>query len=559
MDADNRGENEEQPKKVTPEITNKIPYLQQDFNVRNYLNTEKMTEKQVDRCEFWVSAHRKVKQSGKCNFQGERIVVNDRLNFEYMEEKLENYPDIEVINYLKYGWPLNDQNTEINEEIPPNQKGVHAHHNEVCEYLYRELENGSVIGPFHTNLFGDESCFSPLDTRPKKGTDEVRIILNLSHPFKSGSVNASIDGEKYMGKDMNLWYPTPEDLARIIKRKGKKCKVFIRDLKKAYRQLFLDPLSIPKVGYFFENEIWFDVTLSMGSKSSAYCCQKTSNCITYMFKQEGFENVNYLDDLGGAEVEEKAEEAFTCLGNILRNCGIWESTSKCTPPSEIATFLGILYNTIAMTMEMTPEHLNKLKQLLNEWLDKEQATLREVQQILGKLSFACSTVRSGRVFVSKIINMLKGYPTSGKRRLSSDFKRNIKWWHSYMQDFDEISLFPSFDWGKLDEIMSTDSCLTGCGGWSSGDYFHSKFPEWLTNLPEISINELETMAVIVAVKIWSHKLANSHTLLFCDNQATCDIINTGRACNQFTQECLREICFLTAKVIFWSGVGQQDT
>ena len=346
---------------------------------------------------------------------------------------------------------------------------------------------------------------------------------------------------------MKLKYPTPDDLAKIIRKKGKGCKLFIRDLKKAYRQLFLDPKSIPTVGYVFDNELYFDVSLSMGSKSSAYCCQRTTDCITFIFHEEGFENVNYLDDLGGAEVEEKAAAAFEKLGQILLEMGIWESSSKSVPPTTIGTFLGILYNTLTMTMELTPERLVELRNLLHTWLNKGSATLKEVQQVLGKLAFACSTVRSGRIFMSKIINMLKGFPKTGSRRLGNDFKRDIKWWYCFMQEFDGISIIPNYNWTKPDEELATDSCLTGCGGWLNGNYFHGKYPDWLTSQTNVSINELETMAIIVAFKLWGSKLKNRNFLLFCDNKASCDIINTGKAKNRFAQDCLREICYICAQ------------
>ena len=68
------------------------------------------------------------------------------------------------------------------------------------------------------------------------------------------------------------------------------------------------------------------------------------------------------------------------------------------------------------------------------------------------------------------------------------------------------------------------------------------------------------MAIIVALKVCKEQIRNRHLLLFCDNSATCDIVNTGKVSNEFTQECLREICYLTArintvvKVVFKPGV-----
>ena len=106
---------------------------------------------------------------------------------------------------------------------------------------------------------------------------------------------------------MKVNYPTADDFVKIIRRKGKGCKIFIRDLSKAYRQMWHEQGHVHLLGYVFENRYYYDICLSMGSASSAYCCQHSTDIITYLFKQHGYDDINYLDDLGGAETVELAE------------------------------------------------------------------------------------------------------------------------------------------------------------------------------------------------------------------------------------------------------------
>ena len=212
------------------------------FNIRDFLNTNNMSESEINRCEFWTSANTAVHESGLFNSEGQRIQVNHEWNLDIMEQWLEGYHDQRLLEFLRFGWPLNAHNTEVNEEVLCKQKGARTHPEEIREYLRKELEMGSIIGPFLENPFGKVARFSPLDTRPKKDTDELRVILNLSHPFEQGSVNSSINTEVYAGsKEMTLSYPSVDDLARIIRRKGRRARIFIRDLSKAYRQLWMDP------------------------------------------------------------------------------------------------------------------------------------------------------------------------------------------------------------------------------------------------------------------------------------------------------------------------------
>ncbi len=50
--------------------------------------------------------------------------------------------------------------------------------------------------------------------------------------------------------------------------------------------------------------------LPMGLRSAAPICQQLTNAVTYIYNKQGWSVVNYLDDFGGAEVWEKAEEAL---------------------------------------------------------------------------------------------------------------------------------------------------------------------------------------------------------------------------------------------------------
>ena len=64
-------------------------------------------------------------------------------------------------------------------------------------------------------------------------------------------------------------------------------------------------------------------------------------------------------------------------------------------------------------MQITPDRLTEIKSILNVWMTKKSATMKELQSLLGKLNFAVSTIRAGRIFVSRLINGLKEFPVNG--------------------------------------------------------------------------------------------------------------------------------------------------
>ena len=103
--------------------------------------------------------------------------------------------------------------------------------------------------------------------------------------------------------------------------------------------------------------------------------------------QIGFCLLNYLDDLASAEKAEKAVFSFNTLRTILKKCGIKEAQYKACPPSTVMIFIGVLFNTVNMTIEVTPGRLNEISSLLNTWLNKDTVSLKEIQSLLGKLNF----------------------------------------------------------------------------------------------------------------------------------------------------------------------------
>ena len=152
----------------------------------------------------------------------------------------------------------------------------------------------------------------------------------------------------------------------------------------------------------------------------------------HIYSQQGWEGVNYLDDLGSGEITSKAQEAFNCLQNILQALNVWQSRKKAEPPSSIMTFLGILCNSDNLTLTITPDRLAEIRALTEQWLGKDKATVRQIQEILGKLNFAASTVRAGRVFISRIINLLKEhYNDEEAFYIPEETKKDFFWWHTF--------------------------------------------------------------------------------------------------------------------------------
>ena len=222
-----------------------------------------------------------------------------------------------------------------------------------------ESHHKAILGPFKANSFNAGIKISPLNTVPKSDSSERRVILDLSYP-KGASVNDFISKEFYLDEKIDLVYPKVDDFIDLIKSKGQGCLLFKTDLSRAYRQLSYDPSAFNKVAWVWKKTLFCDTVLCMGSRSSAYCCQKFTNAISFILFKLGIYILNYLDDLASAELKENAVFAFKTLQAILQKCGIDEAKHKACPPSTSMTFVGVLFNTITMTIEITPVRLQEI-------------------------------------------------------------------------------------------------------------------------------------------------------------------------------------------------------
>ena len=53
-----------------------------------------------------IKIHKLVKDSGKFNFEGCRIVVNNKINGNFMRRMLRDYTDLQVVDLLQFGFPI---------------------------------------------------------------------------------------------------------------------------------------------------------------------------------------------------------------------------------------------------------------------------------------------------------------------------------------------------------------------------------------------------------------------------------------------------------------------
>ena len=200
-----------------------------------------------------------------------------------------------------------------------------------------------------------------------------------------------------------------------------------------------------------------------------------------------------------------------------------------------------------MTMEIPEDKIKQIKEELEGWLFRQAANRKEAESLVGKLQFMGKCIKPGRIFIARLINWMKTLDRQHKHTIPMGARRDIAWWARYITQFNGKSIIWMHTNPEVDSIIATDASKAGYGGIAGKEYFRGRFPQaWKTR----NIAELEIRAVIVALKVWAHKLTGQYFWVHVDNEAVATVINSGAARDEVLQNALREIAMIAAKYEF---------
>ena len=136
----------------------------------------------------------------------------------------------------------------------------------------------------------------------------------------------------------------------------------------------------------------------MGCISSANICQQVTSAIVHIYNSWGALCTNYLDDFIGVAHPDKAKRDFCKLGWWFQDIGMWKSEHKACLPFSLMIVLGIMFNTIDMTISIAPEWVDKIQAELDTWCNRAKMSCKQLESLIGKLKFASQVIRVGHVF-----------------------------------------------------------------------------------------------------------------------------------------------------------------
>ena len=442
-----------------------------------------------------------------------------------LEALLTGYPKDKaefLVNSFKFGFPIGFKGDRLGQDAALS-RSAKLNPEVVSEKIRKEVQAGRIAGPFDTKPFHNFHS-SPLGLVPKKNGD-FRLIHNLSYtenPSVSPSVNEGIPREL-----ATVQYAGVDDAVRYLKKLGRNAFQAKIDILQAFRQCPIRPSDYCLLGFTWRGKYYYDRCMPMGASSSCKNFEAFSTALEWILINKYGVKVccHCLDDFWTAhETKEGCARALRQFLTLCADLGIPIAHEKTVGPTQILTFLGIELDSTQMELRLPEDKIVKCVTLLQTSSRRKKMTLREIQSLIGSLSFACVAVTPGRAFLRRLIQL-----TIGVKKphfyvsLNSEARADMACWLEFLQHFNGKNMFVDEAWITSAKVqLFTDSAPYGYGAVMGSRWFHGTFPPtW----QQCNIVFLELVPIVIALFVWGRLLSNHSLHIFTDNEALVAIIN----------------------------------
>ncbi|RVE43203.1 hypothetical protein evm_012152 [Chilo suppressalis] len=342
----------------------------------------------------------------------------------------------------------------------------------------------------------------------KKSNGERRFILNL--------------------KKLNKNIPTPhfklEDYRTVMRLLTKNSYMCSIDLKNAYFSVCIHSDSRRYLRFKWLNRLYEFQVLPFGLNIAPYVFTKLMRPVMQYLRNQGFFCIIYLDDLLLLnDTYAGCKRNFEFTKHLLQSLGFTINFEKSnSTPSQTATYLGFVFNSVDYTISLTEEKRQKIKLELLHYRNLKKCKLRNFAHLIGLLISSCPAIQFSWLYTKsfesvKYLALKQNDDYDQYINLPSDLEKDFDWWLNHIDK--AVSPIRTGDY-KLEIFTDASgsgwgaSCVggTACGQWSSQE------------LKE-HINTLELRAAFFGLKIFAKNLSNCEILLRIDNSTAIAYIN----------------------------------
>ena len=323
------------------------------------------------------------------------------------------------------------------------------------------------------------------------------------------------------------------------------CYMATLDLKDAYHLIPVAETDKKFFRFTFLGELYEYTCLPFGLSTAPYTFTKLMKPVMFHLRYLGYKSVIYLDDLllfGNSAIDCQRNIEKTCA--CLKKLGFIINMEKSSlVPSLRIKYLGLIYDSGNMTVELPEDKKLKIISQIGLFKDAENCKIRDFAAFVGTLGSCCETLKYGRVYLRnfeyvKVLALQKNNDDyEATMSLSDISQKDLHWCDLNIRvAINSINCFT-----PRTEIF-TDASLTGWGVVCEGKRAHGF---WTETEKSKHINNLEVIAAMMGLKCFANDLRNCDVLLRVDNTTAIAYINKKGGV-QF-----RELNKLAKKIWIW--------
>lgn len=236
-------------------------------------------------------------------------------------------------------------------------------------------------------------------------------------------------------------------------------------------------------------------------------------------------SVVYLDDfllLGSSSNE--------CLHNVRETVALLEymgfiinKAKSQLLPKTVCRFLGFIFNSREMTLELPKEKRNKISQLMRALIEGKKLSIRKFSQIVGIIVSAWPAVQYGWLYTKKferakyLAFQKSGGSYSQVMCIPNTISEETRWWIDNIHSTKML-----IDKGPFVLEIFSDASTTGWGAACAGQ---TAAGQWSKHEASNHINYLELLSAFFSLQCFASNLKNCSVLLRVDNTTTIAYIN----------------------------------
>jgi hypothetical protein len=178
--------------------------------------------------------------------------------------------------------------------------------------------------------------------------------------------------------------------------------------------------------------------------------------------------------------------------------------------------------------------------MCNNYLHKKFITKNKLQALIGSLMFLHKAIKPARVFVNRILALLREMGEAAKVAINEGAKRDLRWFIACAHAVNgTVKIYKSMDpW--IDIFV--DASLNGLEG-VLGNFVYKHA---ITHQLGYCIAHWEAINILVAIRTFSQFIKGKNVTIWCDSQVSVSILNSGRGRDQNLQSIARNIWLIQA-------------